>query len=193
MKLTARPTAYRGVTFRSRLEATWAAFFDLAGWRWEYEPVDAEGWVPDFFLFGHEGPLPVEVKPIDLGAATRESLLAAPELEKVRQSGVMALVLGLGIFPNDKYVGLHPAVLGYLLNFPTQYVNTPTASVKRVEINSRVIGDEKRLDVFPVAGDARYFFSPNRIGEMLYFGDAFSELAPLWGAAKTATQWKGQR
>lgn len=48
--ITAHPTKYSGVLFRSRLEARWAAFFDLIDWRWEYEPVDLEGWTPDFRL-----------------------------------------------------------------------------------------------------------------------------------------------
>jgi hypothetical protein len=48
MMLTAIPTRYGGVQFRSRLEARWAAFFDLAGWRWQYEPIDLAGWIPDF-------------------------------------------------------------------------------------------------------------------------------------------------
>ena len=39
---------YANVLFRSRLEARWAAFFDLIGWNWEYEPIDLEGWTPDF-------------------------------------------------------------------------------------------------------------------------------------------------
>lgn len=34
------PTTYGGVRFRSRLEARWAAFYDLLGWRWDYEPLD---------------------------------------------------------------------------------------------------------------------------------------------------------
>ena len=29
-------TDYNGTSFRTRLQATWAAFFDLAGWGWEY-------------------------------------------------------------------------------------------------------------------------------------------------------------
>lgn len=45
------PTMYAGVQFRSRLEARWAAFFDLVGWKWEYEPFDLEGYIPDFRLF----------------------------------------------------------------------------------------------------------------------------------------------
>jgi hypothetical protein len=73
MKYTikAHPTWYAGVLFRSRLEARWAAFFDLAEWRWEYEPLDLPGWSPDFlveFRCGHSecGPthtLLVEIKP----------------------------------------------------------------------------------------------------------------------------------
>ena len=35
--MRSHPTTYADVKFRSRLEARWAAFFDLAGWRWEYE------------------------------------------------------------------------------------------------------------------------------------------------------------
>jgi hypothetical protein len=48
---------------RSRLEARWAAFFDLVGWKWEYEPFDLEGWIPDFKVSGPKGSLLVEVKP----------------------------------------------------------------------------------------------------------------------------------
>lgn len=57
-------TKLMGYTFRSRLEARWAAFFELLGWRWDYEPVDFEGWVPDFGLYGETRVTYVEVKPI---------------------------------------------------------------------------------------------------------------------------------
>jgi hypothetical protein len=60
--IAAIPTRYAGVQFRSRLEARWAAFFDLLGWRWDYEPMDMKGWTPDFLLHLHE-PVLVEVKP----------------------------------------------------------------------------------------------------------------------------------
>ena len=52
----AHPTMYNGVQYRSRLEARWAAFFDLIGWQHEYEPIDLPGWSPDFrvvFPCGH--------------------------------------------------------------------------------------------------------------------------------------------
>ena len=44
------PTLYSGIQFRSRLEATWAAFFTMVGWRYEYEPFDCRGWIPDFLV-----------------------------------------------------------------------------------------------------------------------------------------------
>ena len=56
------PTVYRGVRFRSRLEAKWAAFFDIFRWKWEYEPFDLDGWIPDFALNNAHEVL-VEVKP----------------------------------------------------------------------------------------------------------------------------------
>ncbi len=69
--IAAIPTRYGGVLFRSRLEARYAALFDLAGWEWEYEPLDLRGWIPDFLVripCGHSecGPhhtLLCEVKP----------------------------------------------------------------------------------------------------------------------------------
>ncbi|RUM99013.1 hypothetical protein EET67_05070 [Pseudaminobacter arsenicus] len=64
--IKAIPTTYAGVNFRSRLEARWAAFFDLCGWKWDYEPFDLEGWAPDFRLRTKVGPVLCEVKPADL-------------------------------------------------------------------------------------------------------------------------------
>ena len=64
MTIRAIPTRYAGRQFRSRLEARWATFFDLVGWRWEYEPFDLRGWIPDFALIGAHQTSLVEVKPV---------------------------------------------------------------------------------------------------------------------------------
>lgn len=68
MIIAAHPTRYVGQLFRSRLEARWAAFFDLVGWKWTYESLELEGWIPDFVIqpadiTGWNGPIIVEVKP----------------------------------------------------------------------------------------------------------------------------------
>lgn len=65
------PTTYRGVNYRSRLEARWAAFFDVIGWQYTYEPFDAAGYIPDFLIHG-DRPLLIEVKP----AVTHSDYLA---------------------------------------------------------------------------------------------------------------------
>lgn len=49
-------TIYDGLVFKTRLEAQWAAFFDLAGWEWRINPVPVGDWAPDFrvtFPCGH--------------------------------------------------------------------------------------------------------------------------------------------
>jgi len=56
------PTEYKGIWFRSLLEARWARFFDLIGWNWSYEPIELRGYIPDFILKFNR-PLLIEVKP----------------------------------------------------------------------------------------------------------------------------------
>jgi hypothetical protein len=53
--MKALPTLYRGVTFRSRLEADWAATLDSLDIAWDYEPEgyklsDGTYYSPDFYL-----------------------------------------------------------------------------------------------------------------------------------------------
>ena len=57
------PTIYNDILFRSRLEAKWAKVFDALNWKWEYEPIDLNGYIPDFVLQFYK-PIIVEVKPI---------------------------------------------------------------------------------------------------------------------------------
>ena len=89
-------THYAGQRFRSRLEATWAVFFDLLRWPWLYEPFDLAGYIPDFVLRFSE-PLLVEVKP----ELTLEAL--QKHTGKIQASGWKgeALILGAGLMDCD--------------------------------------------------------------------------------------------
>ena len=40
----------RGIQFRSRIEAQWAYIFEKFKWEWEYEPIDLDGYIPDFII-----------------------------------------------------------------------------------------------------------------------------------------------
>lgn len=59
-------TKYRGIVFRSRLEARWAVFFDQLGIEWQYEPQgfekDGDRYLPDFRLSCKGGDVWAEVK-----------------------------------------------------------------------------------------------------------------------------------
>lgn len=73
---SSKQTVYREITFRSRLEARWAAMFDILGWAWEYEPeTDGSGYIPDFLLHGHAGrKVFVEVKPLAVYLDNRKAI-----------------------------------------------------------------------------------------------------------------------
>lgn len=120
-----KPTKYKNRLYRSRLEARWAAFFDLFKINYEYEPFDLDGWSPDFLLkfplsdlTGIKNVL-VEVKPTDLITfdlhrkmidATRESdykllLLSSECISKFHGmemgfDGIMPMSKG-GIYTHD--------------------------------------------------------------------------------------------
>ena len=57
-------SSYRGITFRSRLEAQWARYFDQRGISWEYEPRTFLNWLPDFRLELDHEEVYAEVKPV---------------------------------------------------------------------------------------------------------------------------------
>ena len=57
-------TEYGGTTFRSQLEARWAAWFDKRGIAWEYEPARFDGWTPDFRVMLGGMETYAEVKPV---------------------------------------------------------------------------------------------------------------------------------
>jgi hypothetical protein len=108
--LTAHPTQYRGIQFRSRLEATWAAMFDELRWPWEYEPLELPGYIPDFVLRFTE-PILVEVKP----AVTEADLTAvAVDLEPIIRGGWSGEALLLGIGPYDTTQAMDGLTIGLL-------------------------------------------------------------------------------
>lgn len=79
-----------GVRFRSRLEARWAAFFDLMRLSWQYEPeLGLDRWIPDFALTCGTGML-IEVKP----AVTLAQL--EPHKARIEKSKAVAAVWLVG-------------------------------------------------------------------------------------------------
>lgn len=105
-----KPTRYAGVQFRSRLEARWAAFFDLSGWKWDYEPIELRGWAPDFCISTPFTPVFAEVKPADMGHAEKVKVF-----KKAWNHWQTSQVLLLGLSP----IVEPPYDVGSLLDPPT--------------------------------------------------------------------------
>lgn len=75
--IPAIPTTYKGVVFRSRLEARWARFLTSLGYKWEYEvkcfSLDSGGYLPDFWL--PDISMWAEVKPTVLDDLAQRKLI----------------------------------------------------------------------------------------------------------------------
>ncbi|KAB1068891.1 PDDEXK family nuclease [Methylobacterium planeticum] len=191
-RIAAKPTLYNGTRFRSRLEARWAAFFDLAGWRWEYEPVDLDGWQPDFLLLTTGKPIPVEVKPIQWpGTRTSDALeaivLGRADLQKVRDVvGVEILILG-----------------SYLPTFTGVYSQSPlgaTIEASRMQdgslnhfVDIAVLFDglDRPLDWSVEYGSWHYRIGPYAGKSDLHEIDD-DRVERIWREAGNLTQWRGR-
>ena len=167
------PTTYAGTKFRSRIEARWAATFDLAGWEWVYEPFDGDGYIPDF-LIKSDHPLLVEVKPATLESEYREPI---PKITK----GIGDLwrhdLIILGADINMKGGGA-----GVLLDFlagpddwhasVAHWVNCPWC------VSMGIVTDQTSGYMRPCGHDA-----PKG-------GDQPNNLAGLWREAGNLVQWR---
>lgn len=121
--MNAIETTYKGYKFRSRLEAKWACMFDQLGWDWEYEPIDFNGYIPDFYVTFGMSNWYVEIKP----AMHRNEFLDAlrkphasrgplrPDIDAYTEWNEPLLVLGGKVKSGihtccDKGIGLHGAL-----------------------------------------------------------------------------------
>ena len=105
--IKAIPTEYKGIRFRSRLEARWARMFDLMNWQWDYEPLDMEGYIPDFVVRFEYAPMLAEIKP----AMTIQEL--APLTDKIDRSGWTreVMLLGATVFMHGKCTMPCPGII----------------------------------------------------------------------------------
>ena len=110
---------YRGIWFRSRLEARWAEFFSRLGWKCEFEsfpdfrsgPGEQHGWLPDFALVPRDNPVEriyVEVKPANVDRRDMQV--------QIEDSGCTAPVLIVSDVLDGFHVDVNRYVLGWYLH-----------------------------------------------------------------------------
>ena len=95
----------RGIQFRSRIEAQWAYIFQELGWVWEYEPIDLNGYIPDFIISFDKQQLLVEIKSsVDIWNHVEHNAAS----DKILKSGWDGLYVILGSrFKAGSHVGWH--------------------------------------------------------------------------------------
>lgn len=196
-QFAAIPTTYNDVQFRSRLEARWAAFFDLCGWQWEYEPFDLNGWIPDFMLRGAKTNTLVEVKPLDWNVPTESHftdeteitsyLRSFPDLAKVfDKSDHEVLICGACLPADPRFYS---------------YGDDPPFAAFAVELCGPSFAlfdycDAQRLcDFYSGHGDYRHRISGEYDGDHhLYCSNRTQNiLNSRWKRAGNVVQWKGPR
>ncbi len=86
--MKAIPTIYKGIEYRSRLEARWAVFFERIGLDAQYEPFEIENngltYTPDFLAMnGFNGKNPIiEIKPREISQQYLDYLLKIRDPKK---------------------------------------------------------------------------------------------------------------
>lgn len=184
-------TTYAGHLFRSRLEARWAAFFDLIGWQWIYEPFDATGYIPDFLV--QPGPV----------TSTEDMRLPAPLLIEVKPSGTIddleahlpRVIKALeGHWTGDVlFLGASPIMGG-----AKGWASEPTVAGLIVDCRDGspwgtdcALWSSSPWGVWAEYGDYRLRPHGGRGDRSLW--PTLTELQLLWGQAHKATRWTAKR
>lgn len=207
MAIAAIPTKYKHVQFRSRLEARWAAFFDLAGWEWHYEPVDMNGWIPDFVLIGKEGnQIFVEIKPVFWRLKNRtidNSPFYANDLTKVRncicnfnqelEEPNEALILGANIVHDPCNFEPHFGLLTnwqFTFNWNRDDVETGINCPR----SARLYGDGRENLDFATRSSIefwpKYRISGEYKSKAAIFFPCPAEIQEIWALAGNTVQWR---
>jgi len=203
-------TVYNGTTFRSRLEANWAACFDIYRWQWTYEPFDLDGWFPDFLLKSEDPERPdvfVEVKPLtSFCEETAQKIQEA--LEKTNNHRVPALLVGTEPFWSEEGEQM---CVGWLLEYmdyedtwswdeaPMRYVDWPYCSDGSLEDSWKDARRPKaRIDFCHAAQDYRqritgYYDGSSGLGHASITAKTFAEKGFSEAKKKVQYQSKGRK
>lgn len=189
MSHDAIPTVYRGVQFRSRLEARWACMFDQLRWAWHYEPIDLEGYIPDFIVQQGGTDILVEIKPF-LQVSDPVVAAAAERIVSTSWGLQPAAILGstitrtaddfthVGAFTTEwdpepfPPLGVEPA------SAHTTVAPDPTAEISRCRC--------KQFRLNRDAGQWHCYYCGDNKGRTR----SFDEVKTRWLAAGNAVQWR---
>jgi hypothetical protein len=195
----------RGIQFRSRIEAQWAYTFEKLGWDWEYEPIDLQGYIPDFIIKFDEDEILIEIKG-DTNIWKEE--VYKPHADKIFKSGWK------GQF------GILGSVYKISDDFRIQLLDKNILSNKKINIGKlyqnkwKIYDENKNLlenddikydDLLIVYSDIvnKYYVDGLEYKDILdcplydrkdtFTSDICEYFQNVWVEAKNKVQWKGQQ
>jgi len=178
------PTKHKHRQYRSRLEARWAYMFDLLGWKYEYEPFDLNGWIPDFSIYGADELL-VEVKP--------HSILTEFDIPKIvnatkgtQKEKIEVLLLGSTIFEEAGCFS-GPAI-GWLGE--CCYEEESDNLIDQYWFAFAVLNHNKSWGIFHEYGSYRDRITGIYDGDTHLVIPSYEEVQILWNKAGNEVQWK---
>lgn len=136
------PSVYRGVTYRSRMEARWAVFMDHAGVPFMYEPegyqIDDLFYLPDFYLPNQDAFMEIK-NPMAVGDTVKKPRVLA------ECSGKNVFVfIGPPRFPDGTDYDLEGAQIFYPVGEDDHYLWCECPHCRRVEL--QFDGRSDRID-----------------------------------------------
>jgi hypothetical protein len=196
-KTAAIPTLYNGRQYRSRLEARWAAFFDMLCLGAEYEPFDLGRWSPDFILSRGPHSVLIEVKPIsEFCQKTADKMVQACRERDI--AGDLAGLVLLGLQPRKVDDMISPLRLGWTCDFacPDVLAGETEPEWKEAALAWCPTWPSPGLQADILAGHECNWLPLT--APMADFGSYWQTAYPdhamaLWARATNAVQWRGEQ
>lgn len=187
MRRSGIETSVDGLLVRSRLEARWLRFLTLLEWPIEYEPIDLNGYIPDFVIMGRRSLL-VEVKPAFTYAECVD-LALLKSVGATRSCGRELLVVGASPFlegdlqSEDRWEHSIAGVIFQRCDSPDGYSLSPDPArfVRCIVCDSiGVMQMAGSWDCYPCGHHGKHYLR----------GVDKDDLQPLWTTARNSTRWK---
>lgn len=181
-------TYWRYRRYRSQTEAKWACMFDSLGWKYEYEPYELNGWIPDFILLG-DSEILVDLKPYITFQEWEEEQIPKimNAIKGTGKYGREILLLGSTIFEKTEY--FNAPSIGWLGEFGKYLENDETFKSSYTWGNA-VLNNNKGFGFF----HDTMWYKDRITGE--YDGDhhiqtpTYDVVLKLWNEAGNQVQWK---
>ena len=185
----------RGIQYRSRIEAQWAYIFEKLEWNWEYEPIDLDGYIPDFIIKFDEEEILIEIKG-DTNIWKEE--VYKPHKDKIIKSGWK------GQF----------GILGSVYKITYDYSSIERINIGKLYQNKWKLYDENHhiLENNDIKFDDLIIVFSNKVNNYYIDGlewkeildcplynrkDTYNDISEyfqkIWVEAKNSVQWKGMQ